>query len=618
LAAVEISHFWRIFLLIGAVGADAMSETRKLAAILCSDVVGYSRLTGADEDRILARMRALRSDLIDPTIAVHNGRIVKRTGDGSIVEFRSVVDAVRCAIEVQNAMIERNAGVPEDRRIVFRIGIHLGDVVEESDGDLMGDGVNIAARLEGIAAPGAICLSEDAYRQVKGRFDLAVTDLGPTQLKNIAEPVRAYSLQVGAAVPTTTTMGNTRAPPEKASPALPDRPSIAVLPFQNMSGDAEQDYFCDGMVEDIITGLSRMKWLFVIARNSSFTYKGRAVDVRQIGRDLGVRYVLEGSVRKAGARVRITGQLINALTGAHVWADRFDGELADIFDLQDQVTTRVVSAIAPKLEQAEIERAKQKPTASLDAYDYFLRGMAAFNQFAKPSNEEALTLFSRAIELDPDFASAYGMAARCYMQRKGFGWIADRAQEISETDRLARRAADLGRDDALALCTGGFALAVVVGALEEGAALIDKGLALNPNLVWAWHFSALTKAWLGQTEIGIEHAARAIRHSPQDPQMFAMRSATAWCHFISARYDEAYSAAETAIHEQPNFLYAQCITAASGALAGRLPQAEKAMAQVRRLDPTLRISTLKDFVPFGEQKDFDRWADGLRRAGLPE
>jgi adenylate cyclase len=309
-----------------------LTESRKLAAILAADVVGFSRLTGADEDRTLARLRAPRSDLIDPTIAVHNGRVVKRTGDGALVEFRSVVYAVRCAIEVQNAMVERNAGVPTDRQIEFRIGVHLGDVVEESDGDLMGDGVNIAARLEGIAQPGAICLSEDAYRQVRARLDLEVSDLGQTQLKNIVDPVRVYSLQVGLpaqAKPSGLTAAVQAAKEEKpAAPLpLPDKPSIAVLPFQNMSGDAEQEYFVDGMVEDIITGLSRIKWLFVIARNSSFTYKGKAVDVRQVGRELGVRYVLEGGVRKAGNRLRITAQLIEAETGAHLWADRFDGAL---------------------------------------------------------------------------------------------------------------------------------------------------------------------------------------------------------------------------------------------------------------------------------------------------
>jgi adenylate cyclase len=324
-----------------------MGETRKIVAILVADIVGYSRLVDADEDRALSRLRGLRSDLIDPAAAAHHGRIVKRMGDGSLIEFRSVVDAVRCAVEVQNGMVERNSGLPPERRIELRIGIHLGDVVAESDGDLMGDGVNIAARLEGIAKPGAICLSEDAYRQVRARLDLAVTDLGQTQLKNIAEPIRVYSLQVGVPAEVKPVLSAEPAPCEKplAGLALPDRPSIAVLPFQNMSGDAEQEYFADGMVEDIITGLSRIKWLFVIARNSSFTYKGRAVDVRQVGRELGVRYVLEGGVRKAGNRVRITTQLIEAATGAHLWADRYDGALEDVFDLQDQITDRVVGIV---------------------------------------------------------------------------------------------------------------------------------------------------------------------------------------------------------------------------------------------------------------------------------
>ena len=339
-----------------------MAETRKLAAILAADVVGFSRLTGADEDRTLARLRALRSDLIDPTIAVHNGRVIKRTGDGALVEFRSVVDAVRCAIEVQNAMVERNAGVPSDRQIEFRIGVHLGDVVEESDGDLMGDGVNIAARLEGIAQPGSICLSEDAYRQVRARLDLKVNDLGDKELKNIVEPIRVFSLQVGPSAATKPPATAKPAKEEKPASAfaLPDRPSIAVLPFQNMSGDPEQEYFVDGMVEDIITGLSRIKWLFVIARNSSFTYRGKAVDIRQVGRELGVRYVLEGGVRKAGNRLRITGQLIEAETGAHLWADRFDGGVEDVFDLQDKITQSIVGIIEPSLQRAEIERAQRK------------------------------------------------------------------------------------------------------------------------------------------------------------------------------------------------------------------------------------------------------------------
>ena len=353
-----------------------MTKSRKLAAILAADVVGYSRLTGADEDRTLARLRALRSDLIDPTVAVHSGRVVKRTGDGALVEFRSVVDAVRCAIEVQNAMLERNAGVSEDRRIEFRIGIHLGDIVEESDGDLMGDGINIAAQLEGIAKPGAICLSEDAYRQVKARLDIEVNDLGQTQLKNIREAIRVYSVQVG--VPARAKPAKVPIEPQVKTQAqhhVPEKPSIAVLPFQNMSGDSEQEYFAEGMVEDLITGLSRIKWLFVIARNSSFVYKGKAVDIRQVGRELGVRYVLEGGVRKAANRLRITPQLIEAETGAHLWADRFDGGLEDVFDLQDQITDRVIGIVEPSLQKSEIERSRRKHPDNLDAYDLYLRAL---------------------------------------------------------------------------------------------------------------------------------------------------------------------------------------------------------------------------------------------------
>jgi adenylate cyclase len=381
-----------------------MNESRKLAAILAADVVGFSRLTGADEDRTLARLRALRSDLIDPTIAVHNGRVVKRTGDGALVEFRSVVDAVRCAIEVQNSMIERNAGVPPERRIEFRIGIHLGDVVEESDGDLMGDGVNIAARLEGVAQPGAICISEDAYRQVKSRLDLAINDLGETKLKNIAEPVRIYQLQVGHAAQSVTLAQSAATESTSALLALPDKPSIAVLPFQNMSGDPDQEYFCDGMAEDMITGLSRIRWLFVIARNSSFTYKGKVVDVKQVGRELGVRYVLEGSVRKAGSRIRITCQLIEAETGTHLWAERYDRDLTDIFALQDEITMSVIGAIEPSVRQAEIERVKRKRPENLDAYDLALRALPFANAAMPEQAAFALPLLERALVLEPIMA----------------------------------------------------------------------------------------------------------------------------------------------------------------------------------------------------------------------
>jgi adenylate cyclase len=595
-----------------------MAETRKLAAILAADVVGFSRLTGADEDRTLARLRALRSDLIDPTISVYNGRVVKRTGDGAIVEFRSVVEAVRCAIEIQNSMIERNAGLPPERRIEFRIGIHLGDVVEESDGDLMGDGVNIAARLEGVAQPGAICLSEDAYRQVKSRLDLAISDLGETKLKNIVEPMHVYSLQFGGGVGAKPAALAETANRAAAGLSLPDKPSIAVLPFQNLSGDPEQEYFADGTVEDITTALSRFRQLFVIARNSSFVYKGRPVDVKQVGRDLGVHYVLEGSVRKAGKRIRITAQLIDASTGAHLWAERFDGGLEDIFDLQDQVTARVVGEIAPKLEQAEIERAKRKPTESLDAYNYFLRGMASVNQWTREANAEALRAFYKAIELDPNFASAYGMAAWCYIWRRLNGWVVDSVQETSEGARLAQRAVELGKDDAVALSRGGHAFAWFHRDLDNSVAFIDRALALNPNLSAAWNLSGWVRAYRSELDLAIEHQARAMRLSPLDPILYNMQVGTAFAHFLADRYDEASEWANRALREQPNYPAATRILAASKALADQPGDAQQAMARLRGLDPSLRVSNLGEVYPLRRLEDLAKLAEGLRRAGLPD
>ena len=387
-----------------------MSETRKIAAILVSDVVGYSRLAGADEDRTLARLRALRSDLIDPTISVHRGRIVKRTGDGSVIEFRSVVDAVRCALEVQHAMVDRNAGVTLDKRIEFRIGIHLGDVVEESDGDLMGDGVNIAARLEGVCEPGGICLSEDAYRQVKGRLDLAVSDLGQTQLKNIAEPIRVYSLRVGIsaqAKPAPAPVPEKPAPvPEKPAPP---RLSMVVLPFANLGGDREQEHFVDGVTESLTTDLSRIRGAVVIGRNTAFTYKGKAVDLKQIGRELNVRYVLEGSVQRGGNRMRVNVQLIDAETGNHLWADRFDKPLADLFDMQDEIVARLAGALNAELVAAEARRAEQAPNP--DSTDLYFQGLACFYKGLTPDNmAQARSFFDRALTADPDNVDALVVA----------------------------------------------------------------------------------------------------------------------------------------------------------------------------------------------------------------
>jgi TolB-like protein/DNA-binding winged helix-turn-helix (wHTH) protein/tetratricopeptide (TPR) repeat protein len=409
-----------------------------------------------------------------------------------------------------------------------------------------------------------------------------------------------------------------KAAAQPASLTLPDKPSIAVLPFQNMSGDAEQEYFADGVVEDIITALSRMRWLFVIARNSSFTYKGRAVEIKQVGRDLGVRYVLEGSVRKAANRVRLTGQLIDASSGAHLWADRFDGTLEDIFDLQDQMATSVVGAIAPSLEQAEIERARCKPTESLGAYDYFLRGMANVHRWTRGATGEALQFFYKAIELDPNFASAYGMAAWCCIWRKLNGWTVDREQEMAEGARLALRAVELGKDDAVALSRGGHALAWFVRDLDAAASFLDRALVLNPNLAAGWNLSGWVRAYRGELELAIEHHARAMRLSPLDPAVYNMQVGTAFAHFLADRYDDASTWAQRALHEQPNYPAANRILAASKALAGHLAEAQRAMANLRQLDAALRISNLGEVIPVRRPEHLAKFAEGLRQAGLPE
>jgi TolB-like protein len=585
--------------------AEARAQ-RRLSAILAGDIAGYSRLMGADEEGTLATLRAHRGEFLDPTIAQHRGRIVKTTGDGILLEFSSAVDAVRCALDVQRGMAKRNAATQRDQRIEFRIGVNVGDIIIEGD-DIFGDGVNIAARLEGIAEPGGIAISDDTYRQVRDKLDVTFDDTGEQALKNIMRPVRVYRvrLETAAQIP---------------SPALtlPDKPSIAVLPFQNMSGDPEQEYFADGVVEDIITALSRIRWLFVIARNSSFTYKGRAVDVKQVGREFGVRYVLEGSVRKAANRVRVTGQLIDVSTGAHLWGDRFEGALEDIFDLQDQVTASVIGAIAPQLEHAEIERAKRKPTDSLDAYDYFLRGMANYYGRTREAINEALPLFYKAIELDTNFASAYGMAAWCYAWRKINGWMTDRIQETAETGRLARRAAELGPDDAVALSRGAHALAYVVGDLDAAATFADRALALNSNLAGAWYASGWVRVFLGESDVAIKHFAQAMRLSPLDPHSIGMQAGTAFAHFLAGRFDEASLWAGKAMWENTNYLTTIIIAAASNALAGHPAEAQKTIARLRELSPTLRVSNVKEWAAFRRPEDLAKLEEGLRKAGLPE
>jgi adenylate cyclase len=580
---------------------------RRLTAILAADVAGYGRLMGADEEGTLARLKAHRSGLVAPKIDEHRGRIVKTTGDGILVEFGSVVDALRCAVELQRGMFERNACIPEAERIEFRIGVNVGDIIVDS-GDIFGEDVNVAARLEGLAEAGGICVSGRVHEDAQGKLDIAFEDMGEQQLKNIARLVRVYRVRPNGAA-------------AKLPPSLPDKPSISVLPFQNMSGDPEQEYFADGIVEELTTALSRMSWLFVIARNSSFTYKGRSVDVKQVGRELGVRYVLEGSVRKAANRVRITSQLIDALTGTHLWADRFEGGLENIFDLQDRITTSVIGAIAPKLEQAEIERAKRKPTESLNAYDYFLRAMASFHQYTRDGTDQALQLFYKAIELDAGFSSAYGMAAWCYVRRKGNRWTADHVKEASEAARLAYRAAALGREDAIALSSAGYALSILVGKPDEGIALIDRALAINPNLASAWYFSGWARVLLGEANLAIEHLRYGMRLSPLDPILYLPQCGLALAYFLLGRYNDASLSAADALLENPQFHPALRISAATNALSGRLEDAQEAVARLREIDPGLRVSNLGHMFPlypFWQRSAVEKYVDGLRKAGLPE
>jgi TolB-like protein len=464
-------------------------------------------------------------------------------------------------------------------------------------------------------------VSESALNSCVNAARSAINDTGEEQ--RLVRTVPRKGLRFVCAVremqkPEASVAGEAVTEQPRPALSLPDLPSIAVLPFTNLSGDPEQDYFADGMVEEIITALSRLRWLLVIAHNSSFTYKGRPVDVRQVGRELGVRYVLEGSVRKSANRLRIIGQLIDASTGAHIWADRFDGASEDIFDLQDQVTASVVGAIAPKMEQAEIERARRKPTEYLDAYDYYLQGMTKVHQATKHANGEALQLFCKAIELDANFASAYGMAAWCYALRKMNGWMTDRATEIAETARLARQAVDLGKDDAVALSMGGFALAYVVGEIEDGAAFIDGALVLNPNLAAGWLLSGWINIYLGEPEVVIERATRVMRLSPLDSFTFLIASTQiAAGHFFAGRYDEASLWAQKGFRQQPNWAIAARMAAASSALAGRLDLAHEAMARLRQIDPTLRVSDIRQ-IPHRRPEDAARYEEGLRKAGLPE
>ncbi len=593
-----------------------MAETRKLAAILCSDVVGYSRLAGADEDRTLARLRALRSDLIDPTVSVHNGRVFKRTGDGALVEFRSVLDAVRCAIEVQNAMVERNAGVAQERRIEFRIGIHVGDVVEESDGDLMGDGVNIAARLEGIAKPGAICLSEQAYWQVKARLDIAVSDLGATQLKNIAEPVHAFSLQVGlpAQAKPAAQAGPTPAerPAERLSP--PAKPSIAVLPFQNMSGDAEQDFFCDGLVEDIITTLSKLAGLRVVARNSSFVYKGRSVDVREVAKQLGVRYVLEGSVRKSGSRIRVTAQLIDAKDGSHLWAERYDRGVDDIFAIQDEITLVLSTEMQVKLTEGEQARLRYTTTKNIEAWTHWAQGMSYHRQALTKENWAATKLcWEKALALDPASAPLNAMLGFLHCLDARFGWQGAFETAIGKARDYAERARELDPGNADAYIASGLVL-LMQGRYDEAVADARKAVELAPGSADVVQLGGFILLPSGYPEEAVALCEKSMALSPNYPPMYLGTLGDAYRR--SGRTDEAIAAFEAYHARSPGFGLTDVVIAYQE--KGQPEEARRTAERLMAARPEFSIAGWRktQFIRRDKAR-IEADAAALRAAGLP-
>jgi adenylate cyclase len=625
-----------------------MSETRKLAAIVVSDIVGYSRLAGADEDRILARLRTLRSDLIDPTIAVHHGRIIKRTGDGSIIEFRSVIDAVNCAIEVQRAMVERNAEVAPDKRIEFRIGIHLGDVVEESDGDLMGDGVNIAARLQGVAKPGAICLSEQAYWQVKGRLDLAVTDLGPVLLKNIAEPVHAYSVEVGkpaqpkpikGAVPKRRSLlaplaaalaalvvvmaggawwflnANRTAGVVTKAPAEAARLSIVVLPFANLSGDPGQDYFADGMTENLTTELSRIRSSFVIDRNTAFALRGKAIDAKQIGKELGVRYVLEGSVERDQGRMRVNAQLIDAASGAHLWADRFEEDVADIFKLQDEVVARLANSLGYELVKAEAEKSVRSKNP--DAIDLDMRGRALLLMRYRVGVNlieviyNARGLFEQALAIDPNNADALADSAYTYLLDYFYGWSADGADYDAKVLGQVDRAIALAPDNVWAYWVKSFYLSSS-GRPNEALRAAEEGLAINPNYAPLYNARGYAEMDLGRYDLTKSDLLQAMRLSPRDPAMGLFRTSLADAEMGLGHFDTAIDLLHQAIDAGYRSAFPYRELAAAYALKGQMDEAKTALAEALRQSPKLTVKSVARTNPYPVP------LEGLRKAGMPE
>jgi adenylate cyclase len=586
---------------------------RRLAAVLAADVAGYSRLMGRDEERTLANLKSFRKTLVDPAIAAHRGRIVKTTGDGMLVEFASAVDAARCAVEVQRGMAGQNADVPQDLRIEFRIGIHVGDIIID-DNDIFGDGVNIAARLEGIAEPGGVCISDDAHRQIRGKIDIAFDDIGEQTLKNIAEPMRVWHIRLASEA----------APAIRSSPspirvqdlALPDKPSIVVLPFDNMSAEAGQDYLADGIVEAITAALSCIRSFFVIARSSAFTYKGHATNARDIGKELGVAYLLEGSVQKVGNRLRIIVQLIETEGGAHVWSSRFDGAIDEFFDLEDRITEQVAGALQPSIRIAEIERSRRKRPQDLGSYDYTMRAMPHVWALEKDESAKALELLEKALAIDPEYPLALSLAGWCHAQRSVYNWANDIAESQAMARSLAERAAEMSGDDPVILTVLG---AVHTFVRNHGTArvLLERAVTLDPNAAWAWARLGWLENYADQSKKAIENFERALRLSPIDPMNFNNYAGIGSAHEVAQEYDKAAAFYRRALEERPNASWIYRNLAASLSGAGRVEEAKQAFADLMRSYPDLTVSRFKQAMVFSPAV-LNRMAENLRKLGLPD
>ena len=573
---------------------------RRLAAILAADVAGYSRLMEADEEGTLTQLKTHRRELVDPKITEFGGRVVKTTGDGLLVEFASVVDAVRCAVEVQRGMVKRNALIPEKKRIEFRVGVHQGDIISDA-GDTFGDAVNIAARLEGLSFPGEVCISSRAQEDAVGKLDATFEDLGEQHLKNITKPVRVYRIRPD---------GVSMQPIQQAL-ALPDKPSIAVLPFANMSGDVEQEYFVDGVSEDIITALSKLRWFFIIARNSSFVYKGKTVDIKQVGRELGVRYVLEGSIRRSGERVRITAQLVDASTGNHIWADRYDGDLNDVFALQDKITNSVVAAIEPRLLEAESVRSHSRSPDDMRAWDLLMQATSLFWRLNKTDGEAAISILRRAVKLHPEYAPAHSMLAFAMLLLGYLGYI---EPQVKDATALAARAAELDRNDPWAYVALGF-VSFIERRTDKSIAHFQRALNLNPNFAAAHGYLGWTLSFDGQSDKSIAHSQTAIRMSPHDPQQVIFYGGMAAAHYLAGRYEEAISSALSALRYRPTFNGARRLLVSALAQAGRLDEARTELERLKSFQPDISIAWIEKNVPY-TPTSMAKYLEGWHKVGL--